>query len=191
MLVFRVSFTGPELAEGARAGLDGPDSRWEGSARGPAGPSRHRALVGARTADEALNRVRDALQDYGDFKDFDVVAVRDLRGEIRHTPVPRYWDDIDWGQVNRTSPTSELQRQVLGAMLDAAEPTWIIARDLQDVGDRHSIEAALQSLAQRNLVYSRWSQLFGPSAEPEMGYWWALTDQGWDLLGLIKSPSYR
>ncbi len=189
--MFRVSFSGPDLSGAVTAALDTLDCRWEMSEFVPDDAmANHRALVGALTEDEAIGMVRKALRGHGSFRAFDAAPVRDRRGEIRRTPI-RSWDDIDWEEVQRKSALSELQRLVLGALLNAAEPTWIILQDSEVLGDRDSVEAALRDLEQRNIVHSTREQSGEPGRESAMDQWWALTDEGWDLLGLIKSPRYH
>ena len=80
---------------------------------------------------------------------------------------------------------------VLGTLLNDAEPTWIIVQDPEVPGDRDSVEAALRDLEQRGFVHSTWELSGEHDREPGMDHWWALTDEGWDLLGLIKSPLYH
>lgn len=188
MPVFRVRFSNG-VAIPPQDALAAVGGRWEGSEDSPE-MSRHRVLVGASTEAEAIGIVRQVLRSHGSFGDFDAEHVRDRHGEIVRTPI-RSWEDIDWEDVQRKSGLSEFQRLVLGALYNAAEPTWIIVQDRDVLGDRDSIEAALRDLEQRNLVYSTWEELGEPGQESAMGHWWAITDEGWDLLGLIKSPRYH
>jgi hypothetical protein len=188
MPVFRVRFS-DGLEPPPQDALVAAGARWEGSEDSPE-MSHHRILVGASTEDEAIGIVREALRSHGSFRDFDAEPVRDRRGEITRTLI-RSWEDIDWEQVQRKSGLSEFQRLVLGTLGNAAEPTWIIVHDPDVLGDRDSGEAALRDLEQRNIVHSTWEESGEPGHESAMAQWWAITDEGWDLLGLIKSPRYR
>jgi hypothetical protein len=182
VLVFRVWFSGPPLSDAARNALDALNRRWEGG---------NRALVGAASDDEAASLVREALTGHGSFHDFRAEPVRDRHGKIKQTPIRKGCWEIDWTEVKRTTDLSELQRTILCTFLNVAEPTWIIIRDPEVREERDRVEAALNDLQRRNLVYSTWEQSGAPEAGPaEMDNWWALTDEGWDLLGLIKSPGY-
>jgi hypothetical protein len=77
----------------------------------------------------------------------------------------------------------------------------MILKDPDVPGDRVRVEAALGDLERRGLVYRTSEPAGGPEdfavlqtwrGHPErMCDWWAVTDEGWDLLGLIKSPRYH
>jgi hypothetical protein len=105
------------------------------------------------------------------------------------TPI-RSWTDIDWEEVQHKAPLTELQRNVLLALLDDHEPTWIVAQDRHVSGDRDGVVVALRDLEARNLVRSRRAESGEAGRESALEDWWALTDNAWDLLGLIKSPRY-
>jgi hypothetical protein len=186
-----VSFSGPPLESAVmRAALDSRDSRWEGSeGHFDDATWRHRALVGAARGEEAVETVGKALAPYGSFADFHAAPVTDTRGEIKRTPI-RSWEEIDWDRIHGEVVLSELQRILLGRVLNRAEPTWIMldAPDVPD--DRGEVEAALRDLEQRGIVYSKVEQSGETGRERAPENWWALTDEGWDLLGLIKSPGY-
>jgi hypothetical protein len=168
------------------ATLDRIDLCWEGSEFDPANPpDRHRLLVGSTDEREAIYSVREAVAPYGTFGDFHAVAVRDLAGAIMRTPIRR-WADIDWEAVQRKAPLSELQRGILGALFNDHEPTSIIADEPDVLGDRESVTTALRDLETHSLVRCAWNE----PAETGREQWWALTDECWDLLGLIKSPRY-
>jgi hypothetical protein len=189
--IFRVSFTGPWLdAPVINSALDGEDLRWEGSGGHVDEPiQRHRALVGAVSENEAIATVREALATLGYFDDFQAGLVRDSRGEVMLTPI-RSWTDIDWEEVQRKVTLTELQRDVLLALLNDHEPTWIVAQDPDVRGDRDGVEVALRDLEARNLVRSRRAESGEAGRECALEDWWALTGNAWDLLGLIKSPRY-
>lgn len=84
-----------------------------------------------------------------------------------------------------------IERAALGCLLDAAEPTWMVVRELEMPDDRAGVISVLRGLEARGAVYStvETSGEEGRASEPDR--WWALTDEGWDLLGLIKSPTYK
>jgi hypothetical protein len=96
---------------------------------------------------------------------------------------------------------TELERALIGTLLDAAEPTWIIVEHPNVTDDLERVETTLRGLEDRGLVYSTWKPAYGPDdfgvledwhGRPHrMCHWWALSDEGWDLLGLIKSPGYH
>jgi hypothetical protein len=173
-----------------KAALDGVERRWEGSESDlHRGAARHCALVGAKTEQEAIETAREALASHGAFGDFHAALVRDSRGELMLLPI-RSWTDIDWEQVQRKAPLTELQRNVLLALLNDHEPTWIVAQDPDVPGDRDGVVVALRDLEARNLVRSRRAASGEAGRESALEDWWALTDNGWDLLGLTKSPRY-
>ncbi len=191
MPVFRVRCSGPEISYEARDALAAAGARWEASESRPDDEiPHHRVVAGAFTEVEAVGVVRDALGSHGTFRDFDVERVTNRHGETVRTPI-RTWDDIDWEEVQRKAPLGELHRLVLRALGDAAEPMWTIVQDPDVGGDRKRVEAALRDLERHHLVYSTWEELGEPGDESAMGHWWAITDEGWELLGLIKSPRYR
>jgi hypothetical protein len=201
--IFRVSFSGPALERTTlSAALDAADLRWEGSeSRADESIERHRALVGAASEDEAIAIALEALAGYGTFREFEVTPVLDARGEITRTPLRTQWREVYWKSVERKVTLDDLERLLISTLLNAAEPTWIILRDPDVPDDPGRVEAALHDLERRGLVYSTWEPAGDPGdfgvleswhGRPErMCHWWALTDRGWDLLGLIKSPGYR
>jgi hypothetical protein len=173
-----------------RAALEDDDLRWEGSAGKLDGPvGHHRALVGAVSEDDAIDTVRKALEGRGAFDDFRAEPVRDSRGEVKRTPI-RGWEDVDWDHVQSQVSLSELQRTLLGTFLNAAEPTWMILSDPDVPDDRDEVEAALRDLERRGIVDSKVEESGETGREYAPDNWWALTDEGWDVLGLIKSPGY-
>jgi hypothetical protein len=199
--VFRVSFSGSRLEPSVISRrLDRVDLRWEGSQGNADDPNEHhRVLVGASTENEAIELARDALIPYGDFGNFQAAPVTDAGGGAKRTPIRR-WEDIDWDDVTSKAAITELERALIGTFLNAAEPTWIILHHLDVPDDLELVEGALRDLEERGLVLSTWEPAGGPEdfgvletwhGRPErMCHWWALADEGWDLLGLIKSPRY-
>jgi hypothetical protein len=150
----------------------------------------HRVLVGADSEPDAVAIVQRAFARYGTSSDFRPTSVRDLKGEVRHTPILR-WADIDWEEVQRKAPVSMLQRTILGALFNDHEPTRMIAKDPDVQDDRESVDAALRDLGARGLVDGRRGESGETGREPETAEWWAMTDECWELLGLIRSPRYR
>jgi hypothetical protein len=194
MTVFRVCFQGTALTNQARVALDAAEAPWEGSEAGPDGPCRHRALVQAGSEQAAIRSVREALAPYvafGSYLDFTATPVRDSRGELWRDVFHRSWQEVDWDATPRRAGLTSLQRDALGCLLDAAEPTWIVARELELSDGRAGVIAVLRELEAEGFVHSTVEEGGEPGREREPERWWAITDEGWDLLGLIKSPSYR
>lgn len=190
MVVYRVCFEGDDLTDDALAALAAAAGvTFEGSGCGPEEPSRHRALVEASVELRAIAAVRAVLQGHGSFAEFDASPVRDSRGELWQRPFYRSWQEIDWSVPERAH-LNDVQRAVLGSMLDDAEPTWIIATRPDVAKDRASVEAVLEDLKEQGLVYAVLAEGGEPGRETETDRWWAATDETWDLLGFIKSPSY-
>jgi hypothetical protein len=98
--------------------------------------------------------------------------------------------EIDWAEVAARSDLTEFHVMLLDNLLDgSAEPTWIVLHDPETGGNREVVEARFRELELRGLV-TRSRELSGrPDGEfMELDDWWALTDQGWEVLGLIKPP---
>jgi hypothetical protein len=191
--VYRVSFEGTELTDAAREALTAAGAPWEGSVCGPEGPNRHRALARAASERDAIAAVRTALAAYvafGAYIDFTAAPIRDFRGALWTGPFYRQWDEIDWQADPRRARLTKREREVLSCLLNAAEPTWIVVSDPNVQLDRARAEAVLSELEKRSLVYS----VLGTGGEPgrasELDRWWAVTDECWDILGMIKSPTY-
>jgi hypothetical protein len=191
MAVYRVEFVGDELTDAATAALTAAGKWWEGSAFGPEEPSRHCVLVEATAEREAIASVRGVLAPHGSFGQYAASPVRGARGEVWRGRFYRSWRDIDWQAVPQRARLTELQRAVLGALADAGEPTWLVVKALDYQADRAAVEAVLEGLQEQKLVYSVLEEGGGPARESELDRWWAITDEGWDLLGFIKSPIYR
>jgi hypothetical protein len=200
--IFRVSFSGPDVPNAAVSALETVNMRWEGSeSRSDGTPDHHRALVGAATEHDAIGVMRKALGPHGAFSDFRAAPVRNGRGEVVRTPIRKGWWEVDWNEVERKAALSEFERALISTFLDAAEPTWLILGELDMSGERERVEATLRDLERRGLVSRTWEPAGGPEdfgvletwrGRPErMCDWWALTDEAWDLLGLIKSPRYH
>jgi hypothetical protein len=189
--VFRVSFSGSPLDGRALAdALEGVRSRYEGTRSEPDDEvDHHRALVGADAKEDAIAFVREAMARHGTFGSFHATPVLDARGEVVRTPICTRLNEIDWDGVRREVPLSALQQRALIALLDDHEPTWIVAAEV-DLADRETVEVAVRDLEARQLVRSIQAESGETGRESELEDWWALTDEGWDLLGLIKSPRY-
>ena len=188
MAVYRVSFLGAddEVAQDALT----TGALWEGSRFGPDEPSRHRVLIEAGTEHEAIAGVRRALAARGSFREYEASLVTDSHGEAWRRPLSQSWADIDWEEAPRLASLRDLQRAVLSSLADAAEPTWIVAAEVSAVADRDTVEAVLEELENNRLVYSVLEAGGEPGKDREIDRWWAITDETWDLLGLIKSPWY-
>jgi hypothetical protein len=175
------------------AGLDTADVAWEGSKAVPERAWRHCVRVAAIDEQGAIAAVRAAVSAYiafGAYTAFTASAVRDSRGEVWRGAVAPSWSDIDWQAEPRRAGLSEEQRALIGCLLDDAEPTWIVASDPDVSSKRQDLESALADLEAKGLVFSVPSQAFEPGTESRLERWWAVTDECWDLLGLIKSPRY-
>ena len=190
-IVFRVRFSGSNLPDNTPSTLRSRGVYWEGSEHGPSEPSKHRALVEASSLNEAITTVKTAVDSYGAFTDFEAAPITDSNGELWKGGLHGSWEDIDWEATPQRSRLSELDRGVLWVLTDAGEATWILAQAPQvPTDDRNEIDAALEELERNGWVY----HTIGPSCEPETDWprvrWWAITDEGWDRLGLIKSSEY-
>jgi len=191
MGVFRVSFVGPDLTEASNAALTAAGPAWEGSECDEDGRCEHFALVEASTEHDAIAAVRTALSAHGSYVHYGAWPVRDSRGELWRGPFYRSWHEIDWQAAPRRARLTDLQRAVLGSLLNRAEPTWIIPADPSVSADRASVEGVLRDLQAQGLVSSVLEEGGEPGKERESDRWWAVTDVGWDVLGIIKPPRYR
>jgi len=190
MKVFRVHFDGEDLGDTATAALLAADAWWEGTEGGPSAPCHHRALVEAETEAEATEAVKAAVEPHGEYTNFIASPVTDANGEVRRGPFYRRWREIDWQATPERARLSELERGVLFALAEWGIPTADVVAD-SDVPttDRGRVEVTLESLRSRKLVFSTVEYIGHPVNRP--GRWWAITDEGWDLLGMVKSPRYR
>lgn len=190
--VFRVCFCGPLLDDVTVEALEETGIRWEGSAsRSDDSAHRHRALVGASDAEEASRLVSSALRNRGDFQSFSAAPVTTHLGKPIFTPIRKAAWEIDWEQVLEREAITELQQAAVQEILDAAEPTWIIVTNLGAPHREQQVHEALADLVKRGLVI-RTQEMSGQGPDPFAATdWWALSDRGWDLLGLIKSPRYH
>ena len=192
MFVYRVTFEGEDPADAAVDAVGRASGvYWEGSHFDPRHPSRHRVLVEASSESEAIARARAVLDEIASFDNYHASAVLNLHGDIRQGPFYRSWDEVDWDADPRRAKLTELQRDVLGSLTNAAEPTWIVLKDLDNGLDRPGLEAVLSDLEGEGIVQSSLEQSGDPGKEPELDRWWSITDYGWELLGFIKSPGYR
>jgi hypothetical protein len=190
VIVFRVSFEGASLTEAAKAALTNGDAWWEGTERHPRETDRHRVLIEATTAGEATERVRSVLARQGEFTRFRASAVRNRRGEVRHGPFYRRWEEIDWGVVPARARLTGDEKAVLFMLADAGEPTWIVANEMKPAKDRANVELVLEGLREQGLVRSSLEESGEPGKESELDRWWAITDDGWEMLGMVRSPRY-
>jgi hypothetical protein len=191
LVVYRVAFVGGELTHAAKAALEAAGAWWEGTATGSDEADRHRVLVESAGEHEAIASVRKVLGRQGSFEQYGAAPVRDARGELWRAPFYRTWQEIDWQAVPARARLTDGQRAVLGALAEWGEPTWRVM-NAQDVPEeRATVETVLDALEEQELVYSVLEEGGEPGKEYELDRWWAITDEGWDLLGFIKSPNYR
>jgi len=190
--LFRVAFRGAELTRRAKDALSTVEAAWEGTESFAEGPSWHRVLVAAGSAREAVASVREALASelaFGSYTDFTSEVVRDSRGEPWSGPFWRTWDEVEW-ETEPLASLAPIERAALHCLLDAAEPTWIVAGELEMSDDRAGVISVLRRLEARGVVRSTVEESGELGRESDPDRWWAVTDEGWDLLGLIKSPTY-
>jgi hypothetical protein len=189
--IFRVSFSGPDLG-GRRFQQvldDNGGRRYEGSEIDEVeGSAIHRALVGADSEDAAVERVGEALAGYAEFSEFATQPVLNAKGDVLRTPIRTRLNEIDWDMAKSEVALTALQQEALIALLDAGEPTWKVGAETGV--DREAIQASLRDLESRALVRCTREQSDEADTESELEDWWRITDAGWDVLGLIKSPRY-
>ncbi len=190
VFVYRVAFEGENQIDDAVEAISAAGASWESSRSGPSELERHHVLVEAVSESEAMARVRGILEPIARFEGYAAAAVIDVHGETRRGPFYRSWEEIDWSADPSRSKLTAPQRTVLMFLRFTAEPTWIIASDLEL--DLPPVEEALRELQEQELVDS----VLEPSGEhgkeeSELDRWWFITDYGWDLLGLIKPPGYE
>ncbi|HEX3433347.1 MAG TPA: hypothetical protein VHT25_04710 [Solirubrobacteraceae bacterium] len=137
-----------------------------------------------------MRRALTVYAAFGIYISFTASPVRDSRGQLWRRPFYRTWQEVDWDAPCR-SRLSEPEREVLACLLDAAEPTWIVASALTGSSDRAAVEEILRGLEEQGLLSSVIEEGGEPGGEGELDHWWAVTDGGWDVLGLIKPPTYR
>jgi hypothetical protein len=191
--IYRVAFSGGDfLSEPALQALRAVGAEWDGSGgNSRTGEFRHCAQVRTSTSDDAIGLVQHALEPHGAFRDFAASQVSYIGRDGRQRPFQ--WPDrgIDWSFVRSEPELTQLQKTLLENILNAAEPTWIILQDKTIKDDRQAVENALRDLEARNLVFSSWELAAQGHGHPDMDHWWAVTDTGWELLGLIKPPGYH
>jgi hypothetical protein len=188
--VFRVRCTGP-LIDDQRDVVADSGVHWEGTFSGPGQPDRHRLLTGASSSAEAVAKVAAVLSALGVYENFEAEAVLRTSGEPVRTPIRLGFAEVPWDDVLARCAMTSLQQVLVHTILDRGEPTWVIASDPDVQADRDSIEAAMVDLEQRGIVYRSWEESGETGDAERMCNWWALTDEAWDLLGLVKSPHYR
>lgn len=75
--------------------------------------------------------------------------------------------------------------------MDAAEPTWMVVQASEGGLNRAGVEGVLVALEEEGLLSSVLEEAFEPGEPERLDRWWTVTHQGWDLLGVIRSPGYR
>jgi hypothetical protein len=186
MPVYRVSFHGPELPFNLTGEGDlVPGLDWEASAFSETSGHHHRVLQQADGSDAAVARVAAVVKDWGSFTGFEVEVVRRANGEPWDGPYYRNADDIDW-QAPARAAISLVQRRILLDILDASQPVSMIAESEDVTGEPSDVDAALEDLERQGIVESH----PGPGREPGPARWWGLTDEGWELLEMIRSLNY-
>jgi hypothetical protein len=187
-VVYRVMFSGDWVPIDVARELRSSDVWLEGSRSG-VGPSHHWALVHAHSRDEAARLVRDAVAPHGGFSDFAAEPVRDSKGDLWCGSFHRRWDEIDWGVVGQHATLSDVHRQAMYALADAAEPTELVRRE---VGlPPPTVEKALRELCEKGLAEHFVLPFFDGDYDKEDEDWWRLTHEAWDLLGFIKPVRYH
>lgn len=87
---------------------------------------------------------------------------------------------------------SELQADVLRALVDGAEPRWLLAHDCRLSATNWTLIAACEELEELGLIQHTQRRSADPRpGVPAMEDWWGLTDRAWDALGLVRRPWYR
>jgi hypothetical protein len=186
--VYRVSLSGGSLPAELEHELSGTGVILEGS-EGGVGPSRHWVLVRASDAAKAIRLVRDAVSGRGTFAGFSAQPVRDSVGKVWTGRCYRRWQEIDWDARPERAALRELDRSVMGALADAAEPTRLVAREAGR--PRPVVETALRELRDAGLVESETAPFSDGDYDNEREDWWRLTHRAWDLLGFIKPVLYH
>jgi hypothetical protein len=186
LIVYRVSFSGDWLAIESARELGSCDVWLEGSTRRPGRASRHWGLVCAHSREEAIRLVRDGVSPHGGFCDFAVEPVLDSEGKPWRGEFHRRWDEIDWGVVGQHATLSDVHRQAMYALADAAE---LVRRE---VGlPPPTVEKALRELCEKELAEHFVLPFFDGDYDKEDDDWWRLTHEAWDLLGFIKPLRYH
>lgn len=190
MTVFRVAFGGPDFEVAAIHALTETGVTWEGSFCHPTGLCDHTALVVANSDEEAIALAQRSVSQYGAYDNFQATVVQNSKGEPWQVPFYRAWHEIDWQTPERATLT-EFERTLLWALTNDHEPVWTIVKDPDVHANRVEIEAALAQLERKSLIDKRIAASGEPGHETELVPWWAITHEGWDLLGMIPSPRYR
>lgn len=187
MPLFRVRCEGSDLEfDDLDAVADASTAEYETGWGSPHGHGYY-FLVCADTQEAAILSIRQAVGPLGEHAEFTADEV---------LPPPGWKGlnqrEIDWPDVHGRCRLTELQQTLLDGLLDAAEPTWILLKHLELTENRDTVEAALRELEQRGLLLRTREPSGAAGAtgdEPEN--WWMITDNGWEMLGLIKRPSYH
>jgi len=186
VFVHRVAFSG------TFAGEQLPDAHlpdgihWQASQMSP-DSDRHFVLLEAENAAQAVATVETALRGLGEFHEFASRSFPAYGAEPGCRPFvtpgnPPNWDELDLG-------ITDTERRLLESLLDVIEATWVLLRDYPDL-DRAGAEQSLRRLEEIGLVASSRAMSCNPAAFEAPDNYWAITDTGWDRLGLIVSPRH-
>ncbi len=134
--------------------------------------------------------MRSALGTGDTFGEFSAVQASYRGRDGRRRPFSLL-HELLWSEVRCEPELSDLQKDLMEVITPAGEATWILLRVPDLGGDREAVESALNDLKQRGFVYSTWEQSCEPGDFWGMDNWWAISDAGWELLGVLKSPSYH
>jgi hypothetical protein len=184
MPVFRVEFLGPHLDDHESIAT-AAGAEWEGSRGLPGERYRHYFLIEQNSPEDAIETLRAAVNPLAAPPAFSADQVT----------LPPGWkglrrEEVDWDDVSTRCELTGLQRDALHSLLDDGEPTWIVVKH-SEIGDRGTAEAVLSGLERRGLVWHVREDSYNPDSEVDLEDWWALTDHGWAILGLIKPPWYN
>jgi len=118
--VFRVLMDGPELDDPRSDACD-VGAEWEGSRHTRDGRCRHAFLAEADDPDAAIAICQSGFDKRGSFTSVEAQEV---------VPPPDWQglnsDGVDWSTVSARHEFTELERAALDAVLNAAEPTWMV-----------------------------------------------------------------
>jgi hypothetical protein len=183
--VHRVAFSGTFVGERMPESCLPEGIHWQATHGSPDSPDRHFVLMEAENAARAVATVEAALRGLGEFREFASRSFPSYGAECGCRPFvlpgnPPNWDELDLD-------ITDVERRLLESLLDDIEATWVLLRDHPDL-DRAAAEQSLRRLEEIGFVASAKAMSCNPVAFEELDNYWAITDDGWDRLGLIRSP---